>query len=90
MSILEKPVCELAYYQNIIDDLKKKGNVPVAFGCVDQQKPYFIYKITEKFNKELIITGTEIRARELYEDFEPMIKILITILPRISFFTVLT
>ena len=35
MSILEKPVCELAYYQNIIDDLKKKGNVPVAFGCVD-------------------------------------------------------
>ena len=30
MSILEKPVCELAYYQNIIDDLKKKGNVPVA------------------------------------------------------------
>lgn len=25
MSILEKPVCELAYYQNIIDDLKKKG-----------------------------------------------------------------
>ena len=32
MSILEKPVCELAYYQNIIDDLKKKGNVPVAFG----------------------------------------------------------
>ncbi len=58
MSILEKPVCELAYYQNIIDDLKKKGNVPVAFGCVDQQKPYFIYKITEKFNKKLIITGT--------------------------------
>ena len=54
MSILEKPVCELAYYQNIIDDLKKKGNVPVAFGCVDQQKPYFIFKITEKFNKKLI------------------------------------
>lgn len=44
MSILEKPVCELAYYQNIIDDLKKKGNVPVAFGCVDQQKPYLSIK----------------------------------------------
>ena len=74
MSILEKPVCELAYYQNIIDDLKKKGNVPVAFGCVDQQKPYFIYKITEKFNKKLIITGTEIRARELYEDYRAIDK----------------
>ena len=49
MNILEQPVKELAYYENIMDDLSVIGKVPVAFGCVDQQKPYFVCKITEKY-----------------------------------------
>lgn len=74
MSILNQPVAELGYYENIIHDLDKIGNIPVAFGCVDQQKPYFICKTTEKFRKRLIIAGTEIKARELYEDYRGIDK----------------
>ena len=74
MSILNQPVMELGYYENIIHDLEKPGNIPLAFGCVDQQKPYFICKTTEKFRKRLIIAGTEIKARELYEDYRGIDK----------------
>ncbi len=69
MNVMEQPVHQLAYYNDIRDCLKKPGRVPVAFGCVDQQKPHFIFGIGEGFRRKLIITHTEIKARELYEDY---------------------
>ncbi len=72
MNVLEQPVHELAYYEDITFDLKKIGKVPVAFGCVEQQKPHFVYGIGGAFSKKLIITHNEIKARELYEDYRAM------------------
>ena len=69
MKVMETPVRELAYYENIISDLKKIGQIPMAFGCVEQQKSYFIYATTKDFKKKLILVNTEIKARELYEDY---------------------
>ena len=70
MNILEQPVHELAYYEEITSDLRKIGRMPVAFGCVEQQKPHFVYGIGKSFAKKLIITHNEIKARELYEDYK--------------------
>lgn len=69
MNIFEQPVEELAYYNDIKDCFKKIGKVPVAFGCVDQQKPHFVSAVGKNFRQKLIITHNEIKARELYEDF---------------------
>lgn len=69
---MELPVHELAYYDNIIYDLKKTGRVPVAFGCVEQQKPHFIYGVGKEFKYRLIVTYNEIRARQIYEDYRAM------------------
>lgn len=69
---MEQPVHKLAYYDNIIYDLKKTGRVPVAFGCVEQQKPHFIYGISGGFRYKLIITHNEIKARQIYEDYRAM------------------
>ena len=69
---MELPVRELAYYDNIIYDLKKTGRVPVAFGCVEQQKPHFIYGVGKEFKYRLIVTYNEIRARQIYEDYRAM------------------
>ena len=68
MNIFEQPVEELAYYNDIKDCFKKIGKVPVAFGCVDQQKPHFVSAVGKNFRQKLIITHNEIKARELYED----------------------
>ncbi len=69
MSIWEQPVTELAYYSEVRNAINKIGKVPVAFGCVDQQKPSFIYGICKDKKQRLIITHNEIKARELYEDY---------------------
>ncbi len=74
MNILEQPVEELTYYREITDDIDKIGRTPVAFGCIDQQKPYFIRKTTEKYKSRLIISNTEIKARELYEAYKGIDK----------------
>lgn len=74
MSILIKPVSELACYGSIRDDLKKMGKMPVVYGCIPQQKPYFISAVGKDFERKLIIAGTEIKARELYEDFRGIDK----------------
>lgn len=72
MSIWDRSAKELAYYNEIKDCLKKSGSVPVAFGCVDQQKPYFIASLGGDYRLRLIITHSEVKARELYEDFRGM------------------
>ncbi len=72
MSIWDRSARELAYYNEIRDCLKKSGRVPVAFGCVDQQKPHFICALGADFPLRLVITHSEVRARELYEDFRGM------------------
>lgn len=74
MNIWERPVAELAYYSEIKDAIKKIGKVPMAFGCVDQQKPSFIYGVCSDAKQRLIITHNEIKARELYEDYRGMDK----------------
>ncbi|MGN0375818.1 MAG: transcription-repair coupling factor [Butyrivibrio sp.] len=69
MDIWMRPVCELAYYSEIRNAVSKAGQTPVAFGCVDQQKPSFIRGICRDAKQRLIITHNEIKARELYEDY---------------------
>ena len=74
MNVWKQPVGELAYCAEIKTDINRIGELPVAFGCVDQQKPSFIYGISEKFNQKLIITHNEIKARELYENYRGLDK----------------
>ena len=74
MNIWKQPVKELAYYADIKSDINRIGELPVAFGCVDQQKPSFICGVSEDFNQKLIVTHNEIKARELYENYRGLDK----------------
>lgn len=74
MSIFSRPVRELAYFNDILNCIKKPGAVPVIFGCVDQQKSHFISEIGSDFSTKLVITHNEMRARELYEDYRSVDK----------------
>lgn len=74
MKIWERPVGELAYYDDIKLCLKKPGNVPVVFGMVDQMKAHFVCAMGRDYGMRLIITHNEIKARELYEDYRGVDK----------------
>lgn len=74
MNIWKQPIEALAYYNEITNSIKKTGQLAVAFGCVEQQKPSFVYGISENFNQRIIITHNEINARKLYEAYRGLDK----------------
>ncbi len=64
-----EPLRELEEFQEIRKNLEiQKGMVQVQ-GCIDSQKAHFIYGVGEKFPFKVIITYSELRARELYDNY---------------------
>lgn len=67
MNVLERQNLRLAYYEDIRRVVDKGSDAAVAFGCVDQQKPHFISALGSNYAYTLVISHTEIKARELCE-----------------------
>lgn len=70
MRAFTAPMGELAEF----DEIKKKmaGNRGILqiTGCIDSQKPHFMYAAGENWQYRLIIAGTDIRAKEIYESYQ--------------------
>lgn len=69
MQVLLAPLRELAEYDGVREDIRK-GRTPVAFsGCVDSQKLHMIYGLSEGLRYKVIVTYSDLKARELYEEY---------------------
>ena len=70
MQALLAPLQELAEYHSIREQLHK-GNAPVSLtGCVDSQKLHMIYGLSEDFRTRVIVTYSDLKAREIYEEYK--------------------
>ena len=70
MQALLAPLKELAEYNSIKEQLKK-GTAPVSLtGCVDSQKLHIMYGLSEGFRIKVIITYSDLKARELFEEYK--------------------
>ena len=67
MRAFTEPLKELGGFLEMQAALKK-GSVQVT-GCIDAQKSHFIYAAGEPFRKKLIVTYSELRAKEIYENY---------------------
>lgn len=64
-----EPLSELKEY-NKVKELLKKGIQPVHItGAIDSQKGHFIYALSEKYPVKVIVTYSESKAKEIYEDY---------------------
>lgn len=69
MKAFTQPVKNLGEFEEIARSLSKtKGMVEVT-GCIDSSKSHFIYCAGEKYRCKVIVTYSELRAKELYEDY---------------------
>lgn len=68
MKVLRDCLNELTDFLQMQKDLRDGNTISVS-GCVDSQKVHFMWGLSEDFPYRVIITHSEIRARELYEDF---------------------
>ena len=67
MRAFTEPLQELEEFQKIQQALKKQS-IQVA-GCIDAQKAHFIYAAGAAAKKKLIVTYSELRAKELCENY---------------------
>lgn len=68
MKTLLAPLGELGEYEDIMKALcPKAGKVGIS-GCVDSQKLHMIFGTEHGFETKLIVTYSDIKARELLED----------------------
>ena len=70
MRALTAPLKELAGYEEIEKQLNREHTVLALSGCVDSQKMHIVYGTGEGFPCKLIVTFSDLRAREIYEDYQ--------------------
>lgn len=72
MKTFEEPLQECNEYRLLNEKLKKdkKGNAGfLVTGCVDSQEVNFMNGVTKEYNYSVVVTHSEKRAHEIYEDY---------------------
>ncbi len=68
MRALTGPLMSLPGITEAKAELRKKKNVSVT-GCVDSQKWNMAYALAEGFSNKVIVTYSDVRVKEIYEDY---------------------
>ncbi len=68
MNTLLAPLRELGEYEGITEALDKKGGKVSVSGCVDSQKLHMVFGTDRDYDVKLIVTYSDIKAKELLED----------------------
>ncbi len=68
MNTVLAPLMELGEYEGITKALGKEGGRVSVSGCVDSQKLHMVFGTDRDYDVKLIVTYSDIKARELLED----------------------
>ena len=69
MKTFVNPLKELEEFEAIQKSLETRQGVVMVQGCIDSQKAHFIYGVGEPFSYKVIVTYSELRAREIYDNY---------------------
>ena len=70
MKAFTQPLHDLSEYDQIVSDLAGQRTPIHIDGCIDSQKCHLISSIGEPYPFKLIVTYNEIKAKEIYEDYQ--------------------
>jgi transcription-repair coupling factor (superfamily II helicase) len=65
-----QPLKELKEFNEIKDNLTLKNTPIQVTGCIDSQKCHLIYGIGQNYNYKVIVTHSELKGKEIYEDYK--------------------
>lgn len=69
MKSFTAPLRDLEEFTQIRSRLKKNQGVVQVTGCIESQKSHLMYCAGEDYKRRLIITYSDLRAREIYENY---------------------
>ena len=70
MKSLTAPLKQLESLSRAIEKLNKETGVQLLTGCIDSQKTHLAYAIGQRFRKRLIVTYSELKAKEIFEEYK--------------------
>ena len=70
MRALLAPLQELGEYEELKKILGKEKAAVSISGCVDSEKLHMIYGLSDGFRHKIIVTFSDLKAKELYEDYQ--------------------
>ncbi len=70
MRTFTAPLHELGEFEEITKLLKKPQTAISLTGCVDSQKMHMIYGLSDGLKYKIIVTFSDLRAKEIYEDYK--------------------
>ena len=70
MRAITTPLHELKEFEEINKYLEKPFACAEVTGCVDSQKLHFIDSLGADFKYRIIVTYSDLRAKEIYEDYK--------------------
>ena len=69
MKSLTAPLKQLEVLSKVTEKLNKEKGVQLLTGCIDSQKTHLAFGLGEKFQKRLIVTYSELKAKEIFEEY---------------------
>lgn len=70
MEALLTPLKELADFNEALAELREGKACVALTGCVDSQKLHMVYGLSQGLRYKVIVTYNEIKAREIYEEYQ--------------------
>ncbi|MGN0376664.1 MAG: transcription-repair coupling factor [Suilimivivens sp.] len=70
MKALTAPLHELGEFEEVTALLKKPGKTAALTGCVESQKLHMVYGLSDGFKRKLIVTFSDLRVKEIQEDYK--------------------
>ena len=70
MKSLTAPLKQLESLSRAVEKLNKETGVQLLTGCIDSQKTHLAYAIGQQFRKRLIVTYSELKAKEIFEEYK--------------------
>lgn len=70
MKTLTAPLAQLEVLSKAVEKLNKETGVQLLTGCIDSQKTHLAYAVGEFFKRKLIVTYSEIKAKEILEEYK--------------------
>ena len=69
MKSLTAPLQQIEVILKAEEKLNKETGIQLLTGCIDSQKTHLAYEMGRKFPKRLIVTYSELKAREIFEEY---------------------
>ena len=72
MDTFYEPLLQMEAFAQIEEALKKNEGLTLVTGCVDSQKTHLMYGLGREWPVKLILTYSELKAKEIFEEYQSL------------------